>query len=91
MGPIAESGFQPGWSGSLRVRLKGEPRDPDVDPLPYKAKSLVVMLRRKLEAQQAKRVFYYRGGKMIEQITSRKSPDTARGSVDTVPDHKSQQ
>ena len=67
MGPISESGWQPGWFQNGPSRAKGQLRDPDVDRLPYRAKSLVAMLRRRLKQQQAKREYYVRVGKIIER------------------------
>ena len=64
----ADSQDIPSGESGIRVHKKGQPRDPDQYPLPYRTKSLIAMLRRKLEAQQERREFYYRNGKMIERV-----------------------
>jgi hypothetical protein len=49
------------------LRIK-KPRNSDL--LPWKAESLVAMLRRRLEGQQKHRTKYYRNGKMVEVASS---------------------
>lgn len=70
MGPINEASFQPGWFQRGRIRAKGQPRDPDIDPLPYRTKNLVAMLRRRLDGQQRHRKMYYKNGRLVEQASS---------------------
>lgn len=85
MGPINETGFQTGWNNKLRVRFK-KPRDPDVDPLPYKTKSLVAMLRRRLTFQNSERgrMSYINSRGRVDRplpTVRRKPRDIVRGSV----------
>lgn len=68
MGPISESGFAPGWSGSLGVRRKGQPRDADIDPLPWKTHSLIAMLERRLHRQNSFRQVYLRDGRKVIRL-----------------------
>lgn len=62
MRPQSESGWQRG-----PIRPKGQPRDLDIDPLPYRALSLVAMLERRLKEQQRRRIFRVWRGRIIEK------------------------
>jgi len=71
MGPIDESGFQPGWFQRGR-RVSFKSGDADNDPLPWKTTSLVAMLERRLQGQMTERgkYTYVKNGRKVEVASS---------------------